>query len=181
MSDFASALTRRKFVVSSPFVFATKGEMCRNPAISRVGDYLRLTFSCDGYPVQKKNKPQCGTCTSCLLRRVSFHAADLMSLDPATSYVADLLTDKASERQLRFLRVMEWQYEKLNRLVKSPSPWVNLTSEFPHLKNICAELCVRDRLNESEIQQSIVTLYSRYLQEWKSFPVRQLLVRKRAA
>ncbi len=181
MSDFITALRGRKFSVRSPFVYRTKGDMCNEPAVQRVSDYLRLTFSCDGFPVQVKNKPQCGSCASCLLRRLSLHAADLMKFDPGSGYMADLVAGKASDRRLRYLRVMDWQYQKIKRLLNSESPWVSLTIEFPDLKGISAELSKRGHVTESDVQHSILGLYSRYVEEWDGFPAREFLIRKRAA
>ena len=77
MTEFVTVLLGRQFVVSSPFLYSTKGNMCMDSAVQRVADYIPLTFSCDGFPVQTKHKPHCGSCTSCLLRRVSLNAADL--------------------------------------------------------------------------------------------------------
>lgn len=180
MSDFVTALQGRQFTFKNPFLYNTKGEMCGESAVQSVSAYLPQTFSCDGFPVQVRNKPQCGSCTSCLLRRLSLHAAGLATFDPSGAYVADLLAGKTSERQLRYLRVMEWQYQKIKRLLNSESPWLRLTIEFPNLKSICAELSGSSD-SESDIQRSLLTLYGRYVDEWERFPARKLLIRNRAA
>lgn len=181
MSDLVTALCGRRFVIRSPFLYRTKGDMCNELAVHRVSDYLRLTFSCDGFPVQAKNKPQCGSCTSCLLRRLSLHAADLMKFDSGSAYTADLVAGKVNDRRLRYLRVMEWQYHKIKRLLSAESPWVSLTIEFPDLKRISAELSARGLFTESHVEESILALYTRYVEEWDGFPARGLLLRKRAA
>ncbi len=181
MADFVRALRGGKFRVNNPFLYSTKGDMCRQLAVQHVSGYLRMTFSCDGFPVQTRNKPQCGTCTSCLLRRASIHTAGLKRFDPDGEYVADLVAGKTTDRQLRYLRVMEWQYQKIKRLLSLESPWLNLTSEFPDLKSISAEVAARLHISESDVQSSILGLYSRYIEEWEKFPARGLLVRQRAA
>jgi 7-cyano-7-deazaguanine synthase in queuosine biosynthesis len=181
MSEFVRCLSGRKFVIINRFLSTTKGGMCSDPAVQQVSAYLPLTFSCDAFPLQVKDKPQCGSCTSCLLRRVSLHAAGLTEFDPGRGYRVDLLGGNHSERQLRYLRVMEWQYQKIKRLLNSPSPWVSLTTEFPELRSISAELSQRGHNTESKIEQDILKLYSKYVAEWDHFPARALLVRKRAA
>ena len=183
MGDFVKLLRDEEFLFQSPFLFSTKGEMCRHPAVQSLSAYLPRTFSCDGFPVQVKNKPQCGSCTSCILRRLSLYSAGLSTFDPSGAYVADLLTcgSNPSDRQLTHLRVMEWQYEKIRRLLNSKSPWLNLIIEFPELRNISAELSSRGRTSQVEIRRSLLKLYSQYVAEWDGFSARGLLLRNRAA
>jgi 7-cyano-7-deazaguanine synthase in queuosine biosynthesis len=183
MGEFLTTLRGKEFVFQSPFLFQTKGEMCCHPTVQSLSAYIPRTFSCDGFPVHARKKPQCGSCTSCLLRRLSLQSAGLSKFDPANGYVADLSNSKSkvSERQLRHLRVMEWQYHKIKQSVLSEAPWQNLISEFPELQNFCAEMTCRSRSSEDEIQRSLLKLYSRYVAEWDNFSARELLVFNRAA
>lgn len=183
MGEFLTMLRGKAFVFQSPFLFQTKGEMCCHPAVKSLSAYIPRTFSCDGFPVHARKKPQCGSCTSCLLRRLSLQSAGLSKFDPSHEYVADLSTSKSkvSERQLRHLRVMEWQYHKIKQLLLSEAPWQDLISEFPELQSISAEISGGGRSSEDEIQRSLLKLYSQYVAEWDNFSARERLLFNRAA
>lgn len=184
MGELVEALTGVPFTFINPFLFQTKGQMCRHPAVRRLAPYIRTTFSCDGFPVQTEGKPQCGTCTSCHLRRVSVEAADLAAADPADRYLCDL-TDpnvQASEKQLYALGAMEWQVRKISRRLRSPDRWQSLVAEFPELQNVASELGPHFEGGEREVRRSILTLYSRYVAEWDKYSARERLeIRTRAA
>ncbi len=186
MSRFAELLTSSPFAFQNPYLFQTKGEMCRHPAVRGLANYVPLTFSCDGFPVQTKGKPQCGSCTSCLLRRLSLEAAKLSAFDRADQYICDLLTPraKASERQLQNLRAMEWQYRKISQRLAGKSPWQSLVTEFPELQALASGLGSNGESAESagNIERSILRLYARYVAEWGKFSARERLgTRARAA
>jgi hypothetical protein len=174
MSDLAEALTGAPFAFSNPFLFQTKGQMCRHPAVRRLTPYIKTTFSCDGFPVQNKGKPQCGSCTSCHLRRVSLEAACLSSYDPADQYVCDLTNPvvKASEKQLYALSAMEWQVRKISQRLKAPDQWQSMVTEFPELQKIASELGARTEGGELEVRRSILSLYARYIAEWDKYSAR---------
>jgi 7-cyano-7-deazaguanine synthase in queuosine biosynthesis len=183
MGNFVRTLRGDEFLFKSPFLFQTKGEMCRHPVVQSLSAYIPRTFSCDGFPVQTKSKPQCGSCTSCLLRRLSLQSAGLAASDPSDQYVANLLApdSRASEKQLRHLRVMEWQYQKIKQYLDSDSPWLKLISEFPELQSISVALSRHSRESEEKTQRSILKLYSQYVDEWGTFSARELLAVRRAA
>jgi 7-cyano-7-deazaguanine synthase in queuosine biosynthesis len=184
MGELAEALTGGPFTFHNPYLFQTKGQMCRHPAVRRLADYIPTTFSCDGYPVQARRRPQCGSCTSCLLRRVSLQAAGLSAYDPSDHYVCDLLDAgaKASEKQLQPLKAMEWQFRKLGQKLHAPSAWQSLVTEFPELQSIASELGARAGGDERQVRHSLLQLYRRYAAEWERFSARERLgVRARAA
>ncbi len=186
LSRFAELLTGSPFTFQNPYLFQTKGEMCRHPAVRGLASYLPLTFSCDGFPVQTKGKPQCGSCTSCLLRRLSLEAAKLSAFDRGDRYICDLLTPgaKASERQLQNLRAMEWQYRKISQRLAGKSPWQSLVTEFPELQALASELGSSWEGAESggKIERPLLKLYARYVAEWGKFSARERLgTRARAA
>jgi 7-cyano-7-deazaguanine synthase in queuosine biosynthesis len=184
MSDFAETLLGTPFSFRNPFLFRTKGEMCRHPAVRAVAEYIPATFSCDGFPVQAKGKHQCGSCTSCLLRRLSLHAAGLTAFDPADRYVCDLLdpASKASERQLQNLRAMEWQCAKIAHRLRAKPPWQSLVTEFHDLEAVAAEFASRGVAEHARTSRSLLRLYNAYAAEWERFPARaHLKSRARAA
>lgn len=141
-------------------------------------------YACDGFPVQTKGKPQCGSCTSCHLRRLSLEAAGLSSYDPSDRYVCDLTepTAKAGEKQLRALNAMEWQARKIGQRLKAADPWQSLVTEFPEMQKIASEMGARAEGGEHEVRRSVLRLYARYVAEWDKYSARgRLAARARAA
>lgn len=184
MGELAGALTGATFAFLNPFLHQTKGQMCRHPAVRRLAPYIKTTFSCDGFPVQTKGKPQCGSCTSCHLRRVSLEAAGLSAYDPSGQYVCDM-TDagaKAGEKQLRALSAMEWQVRKIGQRLIAPDPWQSMVTEFPELQKIASELGASAGGGERGVRRSVLRLYARYVAEWDKYSARaRLATRARAA
>jgi hypothetical protein len=177
MGTFVERVTGHPFHFENPFLFATKGEMCGHPAFQSVAAFIPCTFSCDGFPVRTRNKPQCGSCTSCLLRRLSIQVAGLSAFDAGDRYIVDLLLpgNSISEQQLLPLRAMEWQYQRIKLRLPGPTPWRGLVTEFPELRSLTSELSWRTGAEADILQQSILRLYSRYVAEWESFSARRRL------
>jgi len=177
MGELAEALINSSFEFRNPYLYQTKGQMCDHPAVRNMAAHIKTTFSCDGFPVQARGKPQCGSCTSCLLRRVSLEASRLSAFDPSQHYVCDLSSGsiKSSERQLRNLKAMEWQFRKLAQRLKTPEAWQSLITEFPDLQTLASELGARSRGGELEVSRLLLQLYARYTSEWKYFSARERL------
>lgn len=184
MGEVAETLTGAPFTFLNPFLFQTKGQMCRHPAVRRLAPYIKTTFSCDAFPIQAKGKPQCGSCTSCHLRRVSLEAAGLSGYDPSDQYVCDLSNPefKASEKQLQHLNAMEWQFRKISQKLQMSDTWQSMITEFTDLQTIAFELGARADGGDKAIRRSILRLYARYIAEWDKYSARKrLLVRAQAA
>ena len=81
MEMFLNKILGEPFQIINPFLFHTKGEMCKHQAMQFMAQCIPSTFSCDGFPVRQAGKPQCGSCTSCLLRRLSLEIAGLSAFD----------------------------------------------------------------------------------------------------
>jgi hypothetical protein len=183
MEKFVSRLTDRAFRIVNPVLFRTKAEMCRHEAVQSMPDAVALTFSCDGFPVRTSGKPQCGFCTSCLLRRLSLESAALSAHDAGGKYIADLLSPSfgGPSRQLQNLKAMEWQFHNLARGLAQADPWHSLAVEFPVLQTIVSELSSRSGEEVGELRQSILQLYEAYVSEWKGFSARERLYAKARA
>ena len=171
MSEFISALTGQSFAIHNPFLFKTKGEMCRHGVVKRLSSEIAGTFSCDGFPVHAKGRPQCGTCTSCLLRRASIAGAGLTKHDHSDAYLVDLLSASAmpSERQLQNLRAMNWQAQKIRLALQSSDPWGALKHEFPELRKVEEAIVTQTGEDRSKLRRSLLRLYARYISEWEQF------------
>jgi len=175
MEDFIKTLTGREFSIDNPFLFTTKGEMCKHEAVGRLRDVLPLTFSCDGFPVRVKNRGQCGFCTSCLLRRQSIEAAGLAAYDTA-GYLNDLCSPAytGSERHLHALRAMDWQAHRIRHARSKANPWEALLDEFVELHKLQLDLSRSRHIQPSESQFKLLRLYTTYADEWRSFSAPRL-------
>jgi 7-cyano-7-deazaguanine synthase in queuosine biosynthesis len=183
MEDFIEALTGEEFAIVNPFLFFTKAEMCRYVAVQELGELMPLTFSCDGFPVRAKNRGQCGSCTSCLLRRQAIELAGLSRYDQ-NGYLNDLVspTFAGSDNQLHDLRAMNWQAHRIREAVSRANAWEALVSEFIELKKVEVDLCRNHIMQPAELQSKLLHLYSRYASEWGAFSAcRHCDVRKRIA
>lgn len=175
MSQFISKLIGQDFQIHNPFLFLTKGQMCSYPEVQKLGKHIPLTFSCDSFPIRTKGKPQCGTCTSCLLRRLSLEAAGLSEFDDSSTYLHACEPHSVLGHQLRHLQAMEWQAQKIAGCLESPLPWQKLVCEFPGLLEISSEICVSQNVAAEQVRSNILKLYSQYASEWKAFSARNSL------
>jgi 7-cyano-7-deazaguanine synthase in queuosine biosynthesis len=173
MEDFIKALTGKELCIVNPFLFFTKAEMCKHAAVQELAELLAFTFSCDGFPVRAKNRSQCGSCTSCLLRRQDIELAGLSRYDQ-NGYLNDLAspTFSGSERQLHALRAMNWQAHRIREAVSQANPWEALVTEFIELQKIELDLCRNGKMQPTELQAKLLHLYSQYVAEWGAFSAR---------
>ena len=81
MAHFIELLTQKPFSIEYPCIFKTKAEMCAHPVVQSAAEAIRATFSCDGFPVRHAKMPQCGVCTSCILRRLALDSCGLHEID----------------------------------------------------------------------------------------------------
>jgi 7-cyano-7-deazaguanine synthase in queuosine biosynthesis len=177
MERFLSLLIDGPFRIHNPFLFCTKTEMCDHLRLDDVGQIIRKTFSCDSFPLHVKDKPQCGSCTSCLLRRMSLESAGLSRFDPSEGYLRDLLspTYAGHAKGLRGLRAMEWQARRLGLALAASHPLKSLSQEFPELHRILSELSMHVPADSVRLQEQLLRLYSRYVSEWNQFSARKHL------
>jgi 7-cyano-7-deazaguanine synthase in queuosine biosynthesis len=180
VSRFIQTLTGRQFSIENPCMFQTKAQMCREPIMQRMGSTVPSTFSCDGFPVQRSRAPQCGRCTSCILRRLALDNSGLHSHD-TEGYACDLyeLNQTIWSRRLRGLAAMDWQVERLRQALLANPAWPALVSEFPDLRQTCASLVKQTGYSGNVIQSHLEHLYRQHCDEWRNFPPRQWLLPQR--
>jgi 7-cyano-7-deazaguanine synthase in queuosine biosynthesis len=169
--------------VRNPFWDITKGEACRHDNLRKLGHAITETVSCDSFPLRIPATPQCGTCTSCLLRRVSLHAAGLQTFDTPSAYFRDVSRPNTPLRgkSLHPLQVMEWQFLRLRRTLNARAPWNNLCQAFPELHSAAASYQQLESTSFSTVTKRLLRLYARYTDEWERFPGRQHLATSIAA
>jgi len=174
LSLLISRATGRAFAFRSPFLYMTKAQLCMLAAKHGLGADIQNTVSCDSFPLRRLGKPQCGTCTSCLLRRQSLYAARLDQFDASEQYLIDIVSPDrpVPNDKLRPLRMMLSQVESLRHAMRGADPWLGLVVQYPDLWKVAVNLQSQAQ-NPESIQQSLINLYRCYCDEWELFPVRQ--------
>jgi hypothetical protein len=174
MSDFINLVLEQRLPIVNPFEFSTKGEMCQALKKLNLDALIKMTVSCDGFPLRIHDSPsQCGICTSCLLRRCSLHAAGLSDADPGTSYRFDLKESfvRLSDWQRYPLMSMLDQVDRIHMCVSSSAPWQALVEAFPELMEIQHRVSEHRNLSLPEIEESYIRMYRAYTEEWRVFPL----------
>ena len=171
-SELFEKVLGRKIHIENPCLFVTKAEMCQHLKSAHLVEAIAETVSCDSYPIRKVGQSQCGFCTSCVLRRMSIHAADLGRYDTAAGYCHDVLSKETTlnQKQIYGLATTAYQVDKLRRCLASQHPWKSLTSEFPKLAVTFAELVHRKGMTQGDVVNGLLRLFTSYVDEWDSFP-----------
>ncbi|MXY00683.1 MAG: hypothetical protein F4Y67_07670 [Chloroflexi bacterium] len=153
----------------NPFLFKTKAEMCEALPSSGFADVVKDTVSCDSFPLRISGvAPQCGYCTSCVLRRQSLSASGLGGLDDPSSYRYDVLGDRIDSKQRKHgLEVMQWQAFRIAAGLSSSNPWRELCAEFPELARTSVEIANRHSWEHGFVASQLIGLYRRYSGEWQ--------------
>jgi hypothetical protein len=176
MSEFLNLILQQPLQIENPFQFWTKGQMCQS--LRRLGfDHLiTKTVSCDSFPLRIAGVPQCGLCTSCLLRRLALHAADLEDVDPGEGYRYDVkssLTGVDEKRMYPLWATLD-QFDRLSGCLSSASPWETRTETFPEFREIQEETVRHNGKAPQEIANAYVQMYRTYVTEWERFPLGSL-------
>lgn len=173
MSRLVGAVVGRPFRIHNPYLFRTKGEMCAQLAARGCADLAPHSVSCDTFAAHRDPRgPQCGLCTSCLLRRQSLHAAGLADIDARSGYRYDVTNphERLSDKQLYPLRAMRDQVEQVRACLRGPSAWRQLTALFPELEGVRHAVAVSEGLDSATVAEELLRLYRTYVDEWAAFP-----------
>ena len=164
-----SAVLDHPIVFVNPNQYRTKGELCRKvPAALRT--VVPQVMSCDTAFVHRASKvPNCGTCTSCLLRRQGLWSAGLGGLDLQTHYRRDVVDAGTTNLEApRDLKMMLSQAARMERALSDAEPMQALLREFPELIDAADGLASSD--TPSVVEEQIVGMLEKYVEEWRSFP-----------
>lgn len=167
---FFTALFGEPFQVVNPSLWLTKGEMCGRVAGWGLGDLVTVTKSCDSFPLREA-RDQCGLCTSCLLRRISLHAAGLRFADQEPAQYRDdiyAMNTGTSDRHLRPYFYMLEQARTLDR-VTGTGQLLDFRLEFDALDEARYALEELTGLPTAEVDARLVRLYRRHAQEVLEF------------
>ena len=163
-----SKVFEQEIHIKNPFLFNTKAEMCS--ALPRVGlsRVIRDTVSCDKFPLRIKGIPQCGACTSCVLRRHALLAAGIQECDPVTGYRYDIFgsrEDVPVDDRIG-LNVMRGQADRIHTALESPNQWLELLRSYPDLHIYSQEIARHECMPLDSAREQIIGLYRRYCTEW---------------
>ena len=161
------------FRIHNPSLYETKAAMCARLADAGLAGLAARSVSCDTFSsCRVPTTPQCGLCTSCLLRRQALHAAGLAPIDAESGYRRDVTNprDPLNERQLYDLHAMLDQVADLRACTEAPSPWNALTGLAPTLEQVRLALADAEGRTIEEVADDLVALYRAYVREWDAFP-----------
>ena len=168
----AAPVLGRELSVRNPFLFNTKAEMCRSLLPAGLADAVGDTISCDSFPMRIPDQaPQCGHCTSCVLRRQALHAAGFGTYDPAAAYRHDVRAGRNAlgKDQVYGVEAMRGQVQRLERALASADPWQSLVASFPELGRTSAEIGPHQGLDAAQVSAKFVRLFQTYVCEWRRF------------
>lgn len=168
-AELATRVLERPITVINSGLFHTKGELAK--ILSR-GDFapaVQETVSCDRFPYFPVDKA-CGTCSSCLYRRVALHAVGLDHLDAERYQGRNLLDDpgRSPELDLIPLHAQRILVERLRSLLASPQPFADLRREFLAIDDAIS-VAPSMGLPEKVLERSIVRLMHAHVHDSDAF------------
>ncbi len=163
-----SRVFEQQFRLKNLFQFATKAEMCTALPSARLLKAVRESVSCDKFPLRISGKPQCGVCTSCILRRHAIESAGLQEHDPVSSYRYDILGSRDGVPvDDRFpMQVMRGQANRIRAAIESDDAWVELVRLYPDLYVHTQEIAELKCISVDSSREQTLDLYRRYCIEW---------------
>ncbi len=168
MSQLLSIAFGKTFTIQNPYMFWTKADMCRSLVEDKQKVLIASTMTCDQPRRGKGISPiHCGFCSSCLLRRQALAA--LRYSDP-TKYFND---EKAQSLKYDYLHAMSHQVDVLKSLLSRTDAWNAVVREYEMLSDIKDYLegeNIYKTLGDSlAIENLILNMYQRYVNEWDIF------------
>lgn len=163
--------------VTAPYFWKTKAELCAALANTDLRDLCANTVSCDNFTHRKPNPSKhmelhCGTCTSCIFRRLAVLASPLQPYDPAALYELDLWRPlpQAELKPLEPAKMMNDQVYTILQALAAPNPHTAILEVFPELSTAARALeAMPEIFGEYEAGNQIDRLCSllrRYANEW---------------
>lgn len=168
-ADLARQVLERPIAIINSGLFRTKGELAE---VLQKGDFLpavRETVSCDRFPYFPVSKA-CGTCSSCLYRRVALNAVGLMDFDGDRYQRHDLLADQAQWLGLDLIPLFAQRIlvERLRLSLASPQPFVDLRREFLAIDN-AINVAPLMGMTRGALESSIVRLMYAHVRDYDAF------------
>ncbi len=165
---FISELFGENFKVRNPFLFNTKTEMLRALAEDARTELASLTSSCDSPHRKPQQPPQCGYCTSCILRKQSLAASQL---EDKACYIVPHGSRPANNIRIYFDNMLEQVStlrQRLNCSEQTVEQWKALTHRFPELNDIVDRTRTQEGLTLPEMSQKLIRMFQAYVSEWEA-------------
>jgi len=174
LAGLVEVVTDRRFDFRLPFLTHAKGRLCRAIGQLNLSALVQETVSCDAFPRRVRGKPQCGWCTSCLLRRQALKVAGLGSADPPGEYEVDVHAPGPRNPDLEWnLQVMLQQVRRLRLAISAPDRWGGLVLAYPALDQTVQALAALG-WDARQLRAGITEVYSLYCSEWEHFEQQSL-------
>jgi|SRR5579864_4953590 hypothetical protein len=172
LEGFLRLLLEPRFRIRLPYLLSTKGEICTLLRESRFEQLALRSVSCDGFPPRSLGPEQCGTCTSCVLRRQALWVSGLLSDRHGRGYRHDIIDDIGGIPPPRLVPLWEMliQADRIEHAISSSTPWIHLTAAFPELREVSDLLATQASQSSMEARAHLISLYRRYCEEWRRFP-----------
>ncbi|WP_412026652.1 hypothetical protein [Deinococcus yunweiensis] len=175
MAQFLSLFFDSPFNIQNPHWFQSKGQVLND--LKRLGsaDLVVKSRSCDAHrnrnqpPEVSPEVPHCGSCSSCILRRLATSYAGVPDTRYGTDPVA-VLRSRATppRRALNTYVLMRKQYETLSRALRSRSAeqrFLALLTDFPELR-LAYDGFRMLGFSPERTEAGIVDMYASYVHEW---------------
>ena len=181
-SQFATALFRQPIAAINPYLFTTKGEMCK--ALDELGwrDLIALSFTCSHPQRTKGGIKQCGICTSCILRRQSLRVAGLSAEDTAPYlYPLHRPEEVPAKKRQEWAAMHDQRTRLINALKKGHSDdmqqsWFAMVREFPELEITRQSVAAAQNRSPLEVGRDFLRLFQTYVDEGLDLAPAQLTV-----
>ncbi len=160
MSNFVSHILDSPFYFKNPFLFWTKAQMCASLIHPKAIEIANNTVSCDSLHRKPKQPTQCGKCSSCLLRRQSLAAADIVDRTRYYRKTLDQPSDSIG------LDAMLYQVETLRNCFAAPNPWEKLCQRYPNLVAVADRIAKHEKTTHQLVADQLMRLYRTYVSEW---------------
>lgn len=175
MARFLSLFFDSPFSIQNPHWFQSKGQVLSD--LKRLGSagLVVRSRSCDAHrnrnqpPEISSEVPHCGSCSSCILRRLATFSAGVPDTKYGTDPV-DVLSSRLTppRRALNTYILMRKQHEALSLALRSHSTeqrFIALLAAFPDLR-LAYDGFRMLGFSSEQIEKGIVDMYTSYVQEW---------------
>jgi hypothetical protein len=162
MSKFLTAIVGKAFSFENPFLFETKARIC-DPLLLEQPELAFCSMSCDSW--HRRTPPQCGYCSSCLLRRQAIAA---LQVEDKTPYQINASSGREKQHTdgVEFM-AMQTQAATLHTLLKETDPWTSMVKQYPILDEIVQDNAEDAHIDQEITKEHLLHLYMDYAAEWE--------------
>ncbi|HVU37743.1 MAG TPA: 7-cyano-7-deazaguanine synthase [Opitutales bacterium] len=170
MENLAKMITGQPVNIHLPYILKSKAELLHMIKDAPIISGLSETFSCDHFPDYHEGAPQCGACTSCLLRQMALEQGgigDQYDRHTYANYYSNLEAWNPDKRM--GLWKMDEFCSRIERLLRSPNPEKAIIGRYPMLRQMRHILSQDGKMDPQTFTQGIIHLLTAHCAEWKNF------------